>query len=150
MRHETLRIITPGSRHSIILFWTATFGEHLLWYVNLEEPLVRTPIGFDYLDQMLDIVVAADLSEWKWKDEDEFEEGVAHGILSPEEADVIRAEGERVLEALNAGRSPFDEPWAQWRPDPSWPAAGLLEGWSGLRFYPPYGDVADDRSATRA
>ena len=68
---ETLRIIAPGSRHSVILFWTAGFQELLQWYVNLEEPLVRTPIGFDYLDQMLDIVIAADLSSWTWKDEDD-------------------------------------------------------------------------------
>ena len=136
---ESLRIITPGSRHSIILFWTEGFQELLQWYVNLEEPLVRTPIGFDYLDQMLDIVVASDLSEWTWKDEDELEATVARGILSTEEADIIRAEGERVIAALNARRPPFDEPWGQWRPDPSWPAATLPQGWCDLGRYPPYG-----------
>ena len=92
-----------------------------------------------YLDQMLDIVVASDLSEWTWKDEDELEATVARGILSTEEADVIRAEGERVIEALNARRPPFDEPWDQWRPDPSWPAATLPQGWCDLGRYPPYG-----------
>ena len=136
---ESLRIITPGSRHSIILFWTEGFQELLQWYVNLEEPLVRTPIGFDYLDQMLDIVVASDLSEWTWKDEDELEATVARGILSTEEADIIRAEGERVIAALNERRPPFAEPWGHWRPDPSWPAAGLPQGWCDLGRYPPYG-----------
>ena len=48
---EALRIVTPGSRHSVLLLWTVGFEELLLWYVNLEDPLVRTPIGFDYLDQ---------------------------------------------------------------------------------------------------
>ena len=135
---ECLRIITPGSRHSTILFWTAGFQELLQWYVNLEEPLVRTPIGFDYLDQMLDIVIAADLSEWTWKDEDEFDATVACGRLSPGEADVVRAEGERVIAALEAGRPPFDEPWGRWRPNPSWPAASLPQGWCDLGRYPPY------------
>ena len=135
---ESLRIISPGSRHSTLLFWTAGFQELLQWYVNLEEPLVRTPIGFDYLDQLLDIVVAADLSEWTWKDEDEFEATVAQGMLSAEEADVIRAEGERVIEALEAGRPPFNEPWDRWRPDPSWPIACLPQGWCDLGRYPPY------------
>ena len=47
--------------------------------MNLEEPLKRTAIGFDYLDQLLDIEIAVDLSSWKWKDEDELEEAVARG-----------------------------------------------------------------------
>lgn len=135
---ESLRIITPGSRHSVILFWTAGFQELLQWYVNLEEPLVRTPVGFDYLDQMLDIVAAADLSEWTWKDEDELEATVALGRLSQVEADAVRAEGERVIAALNARRPPFSEPWDRWRPDPSWPLASLPQGWDDLGRYPAY------------
>ena len=31
----------------------------------------RTPMGFDYMDQMLDIVVAPDFSWYRWKDEPE-------------------------------------------------------------------------------
>ena len=54
---EALRIVTPGSRHSVLLLWTAGFRELLLWYVNLEDPLARTPIGFDYVDQLLDIEI---------------------------------------------------------------------------------------------
>ena len=135
---ESLRVITPGTRHSVILFWTAGFTEFLQWYVNLEEPLVRTPIGFDYLDQMLDIVAAADLSEWTWKDEEELEATVALGRLSQMEADTIRAEGEQVMAALNARRPPFNEPWNRWRPDPSWLAASLPRGWCDLGRYPPY------------
>ena len=69
---EALRIVTPGSHHSVLLLWTTGFRELMLWYVNLEDPLIRTPIGFDYLDQLLDIEVAADLSEWRWKDEDQY------------------------------------------------------------------------------
>ena len=55
---EALRIVSPGSRHSVLLLWTPGFRELLLWYVNLEDPLVRTPIGLDYLDQLLDIEIA--------------------------------------------------------------------------------------------
>ena len=74
-----------GSRvlgHSVLLLWTAGFGELLLWYVNLEEPLKRTAIGFDYLDQLLDIEIAVDLSSWKWKDEDELEAAVVRGVMT--------------------------------------------------------------------
>ena len=138
-RTEALRIVTPGSRHSVLLLWTEGFRELLLWYVNLEDPLVRTPIGFDYLDQLLDIEIAADLSAWRWKDEDEFQEAIAGGLLTPRHADVIRTEGEGVIAALNDRRSPFDEPWPQWRPEPGWRLPGFPEGWSDLEKYPARG-----------
>ena len=125
--------------HSVLLLWTAGFRELLLWYVNLEDRLVRTPIGFDYLDQLLDIEIAADLSEWRWKDENEFQEAIASGLLTPEEADVIRTEGEGVIAALDAGRSPFDEPWDRWRPARSWRLPGLPDGWNDLHKYPAHG-----------
>ena len=136
---EALRIITPGSRHSVLLFWTATFSEFLQWYVNLEDPLVRTSMGFDYLDQMLDIEVTPDLSQWTLKDEDEFEDAITRGVLPPDEAEVVRAEGKQVIAAIDAGRSPFDEPWGEWRPDPQWPTPFLPQDWTDLCKYPPYG-----------
>ena len=74
---EVLRIITPGAYYSTLLQWSAGFREFRQWYVNLEEPLTRSKIGFDYLDQLLDIEIAPDRS-WNWKDEDEFEEGIAN------------------------------------------------------------------------
>ena len=132
---EALRIVTPGSRHSILLLWSAGFREFLLWYVNLEDPFVRTPIGFDYLDGLLDIEIAPGLSGWKWKDEDELEEAVARGIMTVQEAAAIRAEGEGVIAALDARRPPFDEPWDRWRPDPDWPTPGFPEGWDDLSKY---------------
>ena len=136
---ELLRIVTPGSRHSILLPWTAGFQEFLLWYVNLEDPFVRTPIGFDYLDQLLDIEISPDLSHWKWKDEDELEEAVSRGIMTFREAQVLRAEGESVIDALNARRPPFDEPWDLWRPDPDWQTPDLPAGWDDLSLYPAFG-----------
>ena len=131
--------MTPGCRHSVLLLWTAGFGELLIWYVNLEEPLKRTAIGFDYLDQLLDIEIAVDLSSWKWKDEDELDAAAERGVMTPEDADRVREEGEKVIAALDAGESPFDEPWERWRPDPVWTAPGLPDGWSDLCRYPARG-----------
>ena len=135
---EALRIVTPGSRHSVLLLWTAGFRDLLLWYVNLEDQMTRTHIGFDYLDQLLDIEIAPDLSEWSWKDEDEFEEAVVAGLLTSEEAHLVRAEGEKVIAALGARRSPFSEPWPQWRPNPDWTSPVLPEGWNDLHKYPAF------------
>ena len=135
---EALRIVTPGSRHSILLLWTEGFRELLLWYVNLETSMTRTPIGFDYLDHLLDIEIAPDLSAWNWKDEDEFGAAVAAGLLTHEEAHAVRAEGEKVIADLDARRPPFDEPWPNWRPNPDWTPPSLPEYWSDLHKYPAF------------
>jgi hypothetical protein len=45
----------------------------------------------------------------------------------------------KVIAALDAGESPFDEPWERWRPDPGWTAPGLPDGWSDLCRYPARG-----------
>jgi predicted RNA-binding protein associated with RNAse of E/G family len=122
----TLRLARPGDPHSILLFWRG--GTFRGWYVNLEEPLRRTPIGFDYLDHKLDLVIWADGS-WEWKDEDELDEAVAAGILTPLDAREIRDEGERVLAQYEIGASPFRDGWEDWRPDPAWPVPALPAGW---------------------
>ena len=116
---EVLRIAFPGTHHSTLLQWSRDFQDFRQWYVNLEEPMTRSAIGFDYLDQLLDIEIAPDRS-WNWKDEDEFQEGMAKGLLTADKAELIRNEGLKVIEALQAGKPPFDEPWDQWRPNPGW------------------------------
>ena len=126
---ELLRLVTPGAAHSVILLWTEGFNELKFWYVNLEEPLRRTSLGFDYMDQVLDIVISADRSEWRWKDEDELEEALALGLITPEKARELRIEGERVIEQMQSGRPPFNGGWESWRPDPAWPIPELPAGW---------------------
>jgi hypothetical protein len=88
----------------------------------------RTPIGFDYMGQLLDIIVEPDLSGWHWKDEDEFQEAQELGLISPERAGSMRAEGESVVEMLLSGKSIFNG-WEHWKPDPSWEIPTLPEGW---------------------
>ena len=119
--NDSLRIAIPGAAHSVLLWWVE--GELQGWYVNLETPLRRTSIGFDYLDQKLDLVVRTDGS-WRWKDEHELAEAVELGILDRDEAAAVRAEGERVLAAW-----PFPTGWEEWRPDPEWEAPRLPAGW---------------------
>jgi len=108
LTEDALRLILPGQGHSVLLIWRKRW-DLMCWYINLEEPFRRTPIGFDYMDQTLDIVVEPDLTSWRWKDEDEFEEALAKGVYSPEQMLEIRAEGERALAQLLAREPPFDE-----------------------------------------
>ena len=136
---EALRIVTPGRHHSVLLLWTEGFREFLKWYVNLEDPLTHSAVGFDYLDQFLDIEIAPDLSAWNWKDEDELEDAVANGLMTPQRADLIRAEGIRVIETLDKKAPPFDEQWHLWRPDPQWESPGLPDGWDDLNENPAHG-----------
>ena len=136
---EALRVVTPGRHHSVLLLWTEGFRELLKWYVNLEDPLARSPLGFDYLDWLLDIEIAPDLSTWKWKDTDELEDAVSNGLVSLEKADFIRAEGNHVLRDLGERAPPFDEQWNLWRPDTRWEIPCLPDGWDSLDDNPACG-----------
>ncbi|HWN20602.1 MAG TPA: DUF402 domain-containing protein [Gaiellaceae bacterium] len=99
------------------------------WYVNLQDPLRRTPIGFDTGDHVLDLVVRPDGS-WEWKDEDEFEAACQLGRFTRSEMAAVRRAGEEAAAAIDAGAWPLDSEWSTWLPDGSWPTVTRLpEGW---------------------
>jgi hypothetical protein len=79
---------------------------------------------------VLDLTVAADLSAWAWKDEDELAWSVRVGKYSSEQAAAIRAEGVRVVRALETRAWPFDSDWSMWQPDPLWPIPTVPAGWA--------------------
>ncbi|MPZ98881.1 MAG: DUF402 domain-containing protein [Dehalococcoidia bacterium] len=132
-RSDTLRLMFPGVGHSVWLFWDVNEAGRRFstYYVNMEEPFRRTSMGFDTNDHMLDIVVTPDL-RWQWKDEDVMADRVRQGVYPRDFADAVRAEGERVVEAIEARRSPFSDGWERWAPDPAWTAPRLIEGWDAL------------------
>jgi uncharacterized protein len=119
---ESLVVMRPDTHHSISLFWDEE-GRFSHWYVNFEQPLGRTRFGWDYVDDKLDLVVAADGS-WRLKDEDELDEAHRLGLL---DAAQVRAEAECVLATW-----PFPTGWEDWRPDPGWPLPELPDGWERL------------------
>ncbi len=115
-----LVVTNPQSAHGIRHKWNPESWEFEGWYVNLQQPLTRTKVGFTTVDQFLDILVQPDLS-WEWKDEDELELAVDRGRITLDEAATVRAEGERVVADIEARRFPFDGALIDWRPDPAWP-----------------------------
>jgi hypothetical protein len=123
----TLVLVRPGDWHAIWVSWLDD-GTQWGWYVNLQEPVRRTPMGFATMDLVLDVVVENDRS-WRWKDEDELDTFIAMGAIDATVADQIRAEGVRVARQAERNEPPFSEPWHDWRPDPSWPMPVLPEGW---------------------
>jgi uncharacterized protein len=103
------------------------------WYLNLQTPLSPTPIGFDYTDHLLDVLVEPDRTAWRWKDEDELADAVARGVFSHADEDAFRAAGLRAVEHVTSGAPPFDRDWSSWRPDPSWQRPELPEGWDRVK-----------------
>jgi len=118
---EMLRLMPHGRAHAVLHFFRPD-GSFEGWYVNLETSR-RTSLGVDVNDHFLDVWVASE-GAVEWLDEDELAEAVGRGLISPEDADAARAEGERVL-----AEWPFPTGWEDWRPPPGWEPPPLPEGW---------------------
>jgi hypothetical protein len=130
---DTLRLMFPRRTYSVWLSWAGEGAERSFhhYYVNMEEPFRRTPIGFDTNDHQLDIVVMPDMS-WTWQDEDVFDEFVRLGNYSREFAEHVRSEAKAAIELVESRASPFCDGWEEWNPDPSWAIPELPEGWQDV------------------
>jgi Protein of unknown function (DUF402) len=115
----SLRVVRPGERWSTLLFFDE-HGAFLSWYVNLEEPLRRVPVGFDTLDWKLDLLAFPDGTQ-RFKDHDHLREAAEAGFL--DEREVLEAAEQAVA------NPPWPTGWEERPPDPSWPAATLPPGW---------------------
>ena len=114
-----VRILEPDLWHCIDVEFDAD-GMFCGWYVNFQEPLRRTPSGFDTVDLVLDLVVAPDGSVRR-KDEEDFAAAVAAGHISHEVASLVLADASSVTEAVARMAAPFDERnWLTWRPPAEW------------------------------
>ena len=121
-RTHMLLLVRPGEAHSLELFWDESWS-FLGWYVNLQSPLRRSPLGYDMTDWALDIWVEPD-GRWRWKDEEDFAEARGLGVFDDEAAAAIRTEGERVIAA-----PPWPTGWEAWRPPGAWQPLALPDGW---------------------
>ena len=127
---STLVLVRGDDWHAVWVSWLddeSPWG----WYVNLQQPIRRTPLGFATMDLALDVLVANDRT-WRWKDEDELETFVNMGVLDGELAARVREEGLRVARRAERNEPPFSEPWQDWRPEPSWTRPELPAGWDEL------------------
>jgi uncharacterized protein DUF402 len=126
--HGVLQLQRPGEAHAVWLFWTGPERHLDFWYVNLQAPFRRTPLGIDTQDHELDIVIQLDGS-WQFKDEEWLDEWVRLGRWTEAEVAAIRAEGERIAAELDAGERWWSDAWATWEPDPAWRGGDLPNGW---------------------
>lgn len=130
-RSDTLRLMFPGRTHSVSLFWTDSGDGRRLgkYFINMEEPLRRTPIGFDTQDHTLDVVVQPDLS-WAWRDEEELANHVAEGFFTPSLAEAVRDEGLKVIDEFRRGTHPCLSGWPDWTPESDWEIPVVSESWA--------------------
>ncbi len=135
--YEQLSIVLPGEAHAVIARWEGPERRFVHWHVNLQSPLVRTPLGFDASDHILDVVISADGQSYEWKDENDFMRAAAAGYFTPQEAAAIHGESERVIALARKQKPPFGEGWEKWRPDPAWVLPCLPPGWDAPPAGPP-------------
>jgi hypothetical protein len=125
---DILSFAWPETPYAVLLLLEPNGPAHG-WYVNLQAPVRRTPIGFDTTDHVLDVLIPLDRASWSWKDDDDLVDAVALGMFTEAEAASFRSWGDRAVERLVRRRPPFDDAWEDWRPDPSWPSPELPPGW---------------------
>jgi Protein of unknown function (DUF402) len=130
--HGVLQLQRPGEMHAVWVFWQGPERDFGAWYVNIQEPFRRTPMGFDTQDLELDLVVKPD-GTWRWKDDELLDAWVERGRWTAAEVAEIRTEGARVAADLDAGRRWWSDEWTTWEPDPAWQVpVELPRGWDEL------------------
>ena len=129
VKTDVLMLVPPEAAYAVYAMWEAGHKRFICWYVNLQAPLLRKPFGFETTDYILDIVIQPDRSAWRWKDEDEFNESVSIGVYSIGQARAIRAEGETVIQRMQANLSPFCDGWECWSPPADWSIPKFPTGW---------------------
>jgi hypothetical protein len=150
-RGDSVRLLYPGRRFEVTLFFNSGSGQGFPasvyfpkapgpffgWKVDLTSPFVRTAVGFDVFDDVLDIAVMPD-RRWQWRDEDEMADLVTAGLYTEEEAAELRGVGEAVIEMVVGRLPPFDDSWQDWRPGADLKLGPLPSGWQHVPVAPPY------------
>lgn len=130
-------VITPyDGDYSVWHFWQGEDREFARWYLNIQEQMRPTAIGFDSQDLELDYVVWPNLS-WEVKDDDILEQRVVEGRWTTEEiADIRRIGAGIVQDVLEPHRWWWDTRWTFWVPDPEMPPARFPSGWRDVPVAP--------------
>ena len=112
------------------LFWRPSTDTFLsaVHRPDLAAP-ARTPFGFDYTENGLD-VVARDTATWKWKDDEEAGRGCGARPLLPGRRTEAHAEGLQAVDRLRAERERFEK-WIELASRSGWPSE-IGEGWDRL------------------
>lgn len=129
--NRLLFILEPEKFYSSILFWDHETHEFLCYYINFQLPFQRRDSAIDTLDLDLDIVVNPDFS-YHWKDIDDYEKGIATGVILTTWVNEIEAAKIEILNKLEKRSYPFDGSWLDWKPDPDSSLPTLPENWDKI------------------
>ena len=101
-----------GTDFTVIRSWNETDQQYEGWYVNLEDDWVRTEIGFDSRDLMLDVTCRDDLSEYALKDAYELAWAVDQGSIDASEAQRRHRIADDAGSRIDRRDWPFDCDWS--------------------------------------
>lgn len=129
--NRLLLIFEPENYYSIILFWNHASSGFLCYYVNFQLPFQRSSFAVDTLDLDLDLIIHPDFS-YEWKDVEDYQNAISHGLILPEWSREIETATETVLQRLEKRYYPFDGSWLDWMPNPDWQPPKLPENWDKI------------------
>lgn len=112
----SLGLHRPGDQYAVWHSWRRPERSFVCWYVNIQAPFRRTPIGIDSLDLELDLLVFPN-GNVVVKDEEHVDESAALGRFSVDAAAAIHALGADLAARFGAGERWWDDRWTGWVPD---------------------------------
>ncbi|MCB0127718.1 MAG: hypothetical protein KDE58_35885, partial [Caldilineaceae bacterium] len=62
----------------------------------------------------------------------DYHEGVRRGAINEDMAKEIEVAREQVMQHIRDRRSPFDDTWIDWKPDPTWSIPRLHPDWNRI------------------
>jgi hypothetical protein len=126
----------PGDPYAVWAYWGGADRRFMGWYVNIQVPFRRTPIGIDSLDLELDLLVTPQL-EVVVKDEEQVDQSAALGRFSIDDAAAIHAAGVEVKRRIEEQGAWWDESWSEWSPSSELlEVPPLRDGWASVSAAP--------------
>ncbi len=129
--NRVLAMVQPEKYYAILYFWHHQHNKFIGYYVNFQLPFQRVHGGINTLDLDLDLVIEPDFS-FRWKDQEDYQQAIHHGIISPEWIRGVEGATPEIFDKLDRRHYPFDGSWLHWLPDPAWPPPTLPENWDKI------------------
>ncbi len=127
--HGKLTITPTVGHHSVCHFWQGQPRRFACWYLNVQEQVRPTSVGFDGQDLELDIVIDPD-GAYALKDDDQLDVRVSEGRWTAAEAAAIRAIRDDIMTEVVAPRGWWwSTAWTAWGPPPDLPVPSFPAGW---------------------
>jgi Protein of unknown function (DUF402) len=128
--HGVLMLNRPSDHYAVWHFWKEPGRAFAGCYLNLEEPLRRTALGYDTQDLELDVWIPANGDgAWSFKDDELLEVRVREGRFTTADVERIRGIGAEIGSMLDTAGRWWDDGWSSWSPPHGWNPEPLPEGW---------------------